>query len=261
MFRYFNSELKRMLTSKYLLFGFAVASIGSIINVCIHLHLVLSGYDVYMPVFIKWVGYSCIDLGVIIFQWLFPLSVTIPFAWSMRDEMNSGYINHVLTRVKKINYFITKFLVSFISGVVVAAGTMIVNFMALSCFQKAVYPAPTDEQTGIGPRHFMSELCYENPYLYVLLWMLTLAAFGGVVACLSMALSFFIKKKLLVIISAQIIFIVQDAYASSQYSDHWFTMMQAECATKDLEIFKLMLILLIIEILITAVMGKFYDGV
>ncbi len=261
MFRYFNSELKRMLTSKYLLFGFAVASIGLIMDEAYVLNDYFNGIGLYMPVFIMWSGFQSAGIGGIIFCWIFPLSVAIPFAWSMRDEMNSGYINHVLTRVKKINYFITKFLVSFISGAVIAAGSLIVNFMVVSCFFKAYYPLPTDQVTGIGPRHFMSKLCYENPYLYVLLWLLTLTAFGGVVACLSMALSFFIKKKLLVIISAQIIFIVQDAYASTRYSDHWFDMMCAIAASKDLEIFKLMLILLIIEILITAVMGKFYDGV
>lgn len=264
MFRFFISELKRMIKSKYLLFGFLVSFIGLSIELAFNLQLYFTGIDLWCSIFEKWIGISPENFGSWIFYWLLPLSVSIPFAWTMRDEMNSGYINQVLTRIKKRDYFFTKWFVSFFSGAVIAAGSLLIQFFVLSFFVKAIYPQPNDQRSIIMPISFMSTLYYDNPYLYVLIWTIIASVWCGAIAGLCTAISFFVKKKALVVISAQIIFIVQSVIIETvvhTLSLPWFNLAHASATMYDSTIFKGTAILIVFELLVTAVMGKLYESV
>ena len=264
MLRFFMSELKRMLTSKYLLFGFVVSSIGLSIDLARNLLLYFRGVDEYVPFFEKWVGLCYENIGSLIFYWLLPVSVAVPFAWTMRDEMNSGYTSQILTRVKKGSYFLTKLLVSFISGAVIGAGSLLGSMWLHSFFLRAIYPQPNDMRTSIFPKSFLSTLYYDNPYLYVLIWTMIAALWCGAVAALCYALSFFIRKKPLVIISAQIIFIIQNITQSNNYGDDyapWIDFVHVVGISDKTIVFKTIAVLLIIEILVTVIMGKRYENV
>lgn len=253
-----------MLTGKYLLFGFAVSSIGLAIDLARNLLLYLHGVDEYVPFFEKWVGLSPENIGSFIFYWLLPIGVAVPFAWTMRDEMNSGYTSQILTRVKKESYFITKLLVSFISGVIIGAGSLLGSMWLHSFFLRAIYPQPNDMRTSIFPKSFLSTLYYDNPYLYVLIWTMIAALWCGAIAGLCYTLSLFIRKKPLVIISAQIIFIIQNISQSNNHGADYTPWLYFVCATGISDttvIFKTIAVLLIIEILVTVIMGKRYENV
>lgn len=267
MFQFFRSEVKKMLGSKYLIFGFIVSFIGLSIDFVSNLNIYFCGMDIYIPVFEKWIGIVADDIGALIFYWLLPLSVSIPFAWTMRDEMNSGYISQVVTRVKKRYYFLTKFVVSFFSGAIIAVGSFAIQFFAHSFFLKALYPQPNDMRTAIIPRAFLSELYYTNPYLYLLIWTLVVSLWCGVISGLCMTISFFIRKRILVVISTQIIFIFQNIWVSgsiTRYNKYpaWFNYVCVTGTNFNTSIvFKTIAILLLIEIIVTAVMGKLYENV
>ena len=261
-----------MLKSKYLLFGFAISSIGIFIDFIKNLFLYLNGIDVDLPLFEKWIGLAQENIGSLLFYWLLPLSISIPYAWTMRDEMNNGYTAQILSRVKKTTYFLTKFLISFLSGAVIAVVTLLGSFWVHSFFLKAIYPRPNDMRAAIDPNMFLSKLYYANPYLHIFIWILVASLWCGVIAGLCYSLNFFIRKKTVIIISVQILFIIQDIVVSSdafryRYHDSlpwlksWFDLVYITGSTYSPAIFINMAILLAIELIIIAVMGKRYENV
>lgn len=253
-----------MLTGKYLLFGFAAASIGAAIDLARNLLLYFKGVDVYVSLFEKWIGLTYDNIGSLIFYWLLPIGVAVPFAWTMRDEMNSGYTGQILTRVKKESYFLTKLLVSFISGAVIGAGLLLGSMWLHSFFLRAIYPQPNDMRSLISPKSFLSTLYYDKPYLYVLIWTMIAALWCGAIAGLCYTLSLFIRKKPLVIISTQIIFIIQNITQSNNHgADYapWIDFVHVVGISDKTIIFKTIAVLLIIEILATVIMGKRYENV
>lgn len=190
----FKFEWNRMIHSKTFLISAIAASLMIIADVVAWFLLYLQGIDVDTSIFYKWLGVNRgMNAGVYFFIAL-PLLTAFAYSWSVSYDRNSGYISQIITRTSRKKYFTAKFLVTFISGGIIFAGALILDYVLLAIFSPAYTPIPGDLASSMDPFHFCSEIFYQNPYLFMLIWFGISFLWGGAMSCISMAAGMLIKK-------------------------------------------------------------------
>lgn len=193
----FIFEWKRMMHSPSLWFSLIAAGLIIIGDVLQWFLMYLRGVDVSTGVFYKWLGINRgMHIGIYFFLAL-PLLTAMAYSWTVSHDRNTGYAAQVINRVGRRKYFAAKFLVTFLSGGIVFAGALILDFMLLATFSPAYRPWPGDLASAMDPFHFCSELFYRNPYVFCLLWCGVAFLWGGTMSCMGAAAGMLTKKRVL----------------------------------------------------------------
>lgn len=201
-------ELKRMILSISFRFGIVLSCIFSVANFIQNVYYKLNNINDF-SVFEKWLGTSNETFGGLAFYWLFPIIASIPYGWTLCDEIHNGYAMQILSRSSNKRYFISKMIVSFLSGGIVIALPLVLDFFLITALDRAYYPQPNDLTSSIWAGSFCSTLYYKNPILFVFTWTSIEFLWGGAIAALCCALGMYIKKKLILIPTMLLIFICE----------------------------------------------------
>ena len=155
-----------------------------------------------------WIGgdYSPFSMA---FYYFLPLLAAIPFSWSLADEIKSGYRKQAIVRCGRERYYFPKYIAAFISGALVVAIPLIINYIIVACFIPARMPDPGESiWYAIFMSSFCSKLFYTLPLLYDLIIILIDMIFAGFWASLCLSLGFFIKNKAAIIILPYILLLL-----------------------------------------------------
>lgn len=155
-----------------------------------------------------WIGgnYSPFSIA---FYYFLPILAALPFSWSLADEIKSGYRKLAVVRCGRISYYFSKYIAAFISGALVVAIPIIINFLIVACFVPARMPDPGEcIWYGISMTSFCSQLFYTAPLLYDALIIFIDIIFAGLWASLCLSLGFYIKNKAAVIILPYILLLL-----------------------------------------------------
>lgn len=197
-----------MIHSKSIILSWIFSTVFVLIDFEYQLNLYLSGVN-HISVFYKWMGVSVCNFGSMYFITTIPLLAALGYSWTVSSDRNSGYIMQILTRTSRFKYFSAKFIVVFISGGMIFASALILDFMLLSIFSPVYIPYPELLATAIDQFRFCSELFYTSPYLFMILWILTGFLWGGAMASIASAFGMFIKKRIITMIMPFVIFTAQ----------------------------------------------------
>lgn len=204
-------ECKKMIKSRTLafsvLFGVMIAMINVVENYTLkqwflHVPVKMPGYAT-LSIFTNWIDGSQGTAGEMIFFTVFPLLASLPFSWSLLNEKMSGYTNHIFTRSTRIHYLSAKFIAVFLSGGIVITIAMSLNF-AINAWVLPLTPT-TPQLTASGDGYFLSVLLMTSPIFYVVIRILTGFVWGGILACLSLAVSLFLHNTVLTVLSSFIL--------------------------------------------------------
>jgi hypothetical protein len=150
-------------------------------------------------IFNFWIGNEARSLGSTIFFYIFPLVVAIPYGWSYCSELKCGYVKNMVIRCGRKNYYLSKYIATFLSGGLVMIIPLIINIMLIACFIPARIPDVVSAvYTGIFPEDLMAELYYSKPFLYLAFYLLIDFFFCGLIATLSFAITTFTKSRVVV---------------------------------------------------------------
>lgn len=205
-------ECKKMLHSRTfffsILFGTAIAMVNVVENH--ELKQWFLSYPVKIPgyftlsIFTNWIDGDQTTAGEAIFFTAFPLLASLPFSWSLLNEISSGYTNLILTRSAKGHYLFSKFTAVFLSGGMAVCTAMVLNFAANAWILPVAPTAPGLIASGDG--YFLSKLLMTSPMVYVIARVITCFVWGGAIACLSLVLSLFLHNTVLVVLSPFVLF-------------------------------------------------------
>lgn len=206
-------EWNRMIHSKTLLISAAAAALIIIADVVTWIQLYCQGIDVDTSIFYKWLGVNRgMNAGIYFFMAL-PLLTAFAYSWSVSYDRNSGYITQIITRISRRKYFTAKFLVTFTSGGMIFTGALILDYILLATFSKAYMPVPADLASSMDPFRFCSEIFYQNPYFFILIWCGVSFLWGGAMSCISMATGMLIKKYVISSVAPFLIFTAEQILA------------------------------------------------
>ncbi|MEG2935092.1 MAG: hypothetical protein RR844_01230 [Clostridium sp.] len=214
MKRLFKVELSRSLTSKSM---FTALIIGLIIviaqvfqDVIPMARLIDEGLKYNKPMvfpgsaFMHWLSQSN-SMETSLYYMILPILATIPFADSFFTDRKSGYIKNVLIRAKKKDYYISKYMATFISGGLAVVIPLIVSFLITSMILPSMLPEVTNG--GVFPTSIWSKLFYTNPYFYVLGYLIIDFLFSGFIATIALSVSLIADYRFAVLIAPFLIYI------------------------------------------------------
>lgn len=144
----------------------------------------------------SWLGGESSSLGETLFFTLLPLLAILPYGWSFCHERNQGYLKYIAVRCNKRKYFLAKYIASFLSGGVVIIIPLVFSFIVTACFIPAYCPqiiyAP---YYSVVHGSLWSEIFFNDPLIFVVLYLIIDFIFGGFFATFGYAAGLFIKNR------------------------------------------------------------------
>lgn len=139
-------------------------------------------------VYRQWIGGAPVTLPYTLLTFFWPLLATLPYSWSLVEEIRSSYANAIIVRSGRWAYMSSKLVAASLAGGLVVALPQIINFLILCLF----FPSGTPDITaqmyyGIGPNCLWCGIFYTHPYLYVFLYILLDFVFCGLFAVMGCA--------------------------------------------------------------------------
>ncbi len=186
-----------------LIFGCAMTVAGFVVEVLPYLDmywlLVEKGSFSIPTLFRYWVGTDFGETMRKIFYGVIPLLVALPFADSFCTDCN-GYIKNITLRVDKSKYLASKYIAVFTTGGMAVFIPLLANLAVVALFLPAIAPIRIAGVYSIGKSTTFGDLFYSMPFLYVGLYLVIDFVYGGLIACLGLVSSLFIKSRLSVIV-------------------------------------------------------------
>lgn len=214
MKRLLKVELSRSLTSKSMLSALIIGLIIVLAQVFQEVipasRFIEEGLKYNKPMFfpgsafMHWISQS-ISMETFLYYMILPILATIPFVDSFFTDKKSGYIKNVLIRAKKKDYYISKYMATFISGGLAVVIPLIVSFLITSMILPSMLPEVTNG--GVFPTSMWSKLFYTNPYFYVLGYLIIDFIFSGLIATIALSVSLIADYRFAVLIAPFLIYI------------------------------------------------------
>lgn len=149
-----------------------------------------------------WIGGEAMSLGFTLFFTLLPLIAVLPYGWSYFIEDKNGYVKTVVIRSNKWQYFLSKYLATFIAGGLVILIPLVVNFLLVASFVPAITPSMVYSlRYPVMIGSLWSTLFYTYPLIFVLLYVILNFIFAGLFATMSLAVSFFLRNRIAIILT------------------------------------------------------------
>ncbi|MDC3414318.1 hypothetical protein [Terrihalobacillus insolitus] len=161
---------------------------------------VTDDYYVFYPrnPYISWMFF--VGSTYYIYSLVFPLLASLAYSDTYAEDVNTGLIKNILTKVEKKKYLLIRYTVNFCVGGFVAVFPLVINFLG----EMAAYPLIENNfYFGMNPVSrisFWPDLFYNYPLLYVIVRVTLLFLLGGVLASLGLALSTIVKNRYIVLI-------------------------------------------------------------
>ena len=151
----------------------------------------------------SWIGVDYQNSMTPLFYMLLPLLAGLAYGWSYCNERKSGYTAQMVSRSsKRGQYFLAKYIATFLTGGAVTALPMALNVAVTACVVPA-YPTHPYYSTyyAIDVMYQQAKaLFYTRPFLYIVFIIFQVFVFTGLFATVCVALAFFVKNKFAVIL-------------------------------------------------------------
>lgn len=168
----------------------------------------------------SWIFGEPFSLGAVLYTFLFPVLLSIPYGWSYCEERSTGYIRNMVVKSGKREFFVAKYIATFLAGGVGVILPLIVNFVMVAMMVPARKPMVRYETIyGVFGGSFLSELFYSHPLVYVCVYLFVDFVFAGLLATLSIMVAMKIRWKWVCVLSPFLICMLLDYLTRFVYVD------------------------------------------
>lgn len=140
------------------------------------------------------------------FVGLFPFFAVLPFASSFALDKNSGYLNFILQRTNREQYFRSKFIVNALMGGVAVVIPLVLTFaITWILLPHGIIPEGHESQNFIPDKAF-KDLYFSMPAVYVFLMIGIAFLYGMAYASLGLAVSAIISSSYIILATPFLLF-------------------------------------------------------
>ncbi len=147
-------------------------------------------YGTLMPnsVFEQWIGGESHSFWTYTFFMILPVLCTLPFSASLYIDRKSGIVENYFVRNHKKNYYLAKYIVTFLASGFTVLLPLVVNLLLTSATLPSLLPEAATGTYAINGSSMWAELFYTHPYRYIIQYLLLIFVFSGLTACFSLSL-------------------------------------------------------------------------
>lgn len=155
------------------------------------------------------------SLAYQIFSWTLPILVVLPYAVTALIERKNGYIKNIFIKTPKKNYYISKYVATFLCGGSIAVLPVLCSLWLSALCLPAIPPEPTSNLTAISTTSMWGELFYSHPLAYIFAYLAIQFIFYGLIATIALTVSFLTETKFVVLLTPFLL------YLSSSFLCGW----------------------------------------
>lgn len=207
----FSLELRRALASKRTLLCLLVG----ICLVLLHFIMIVlpyavddvwsywrEGYKNVYPIsfFNSWFGATGYSLPTVLFFLFLPLLACAPYGWSLNWDARSRYAENIVIRSGRRKYYASKLMAVFLSGGLVVLVPLIFALCLDAAFLPLLTPEITSSLFPVQANGMFAFEYYNYPLLFVACYLALGFVTAGLIGCLSIPLTLFLKNSLLIVI-------------------------------------------------------------
>lgn len=146
--------------------------------------------------FNQWIGAEGGSSFYFVFYLFLPVFASLPYSVSYLEEAKSGYLRLMTVKGKKGEYLTAKYFSVFISGAAVLLIAVLLNIALCATYFPVITPdVYYDAYYGIGLNNAFGALFYSAPAVYLFIYVILTALYGGLFAVVSMVCSYIVKNK------------------------------------------------------------------
>lgn len=168
-----------------------------------------------------WIGSLSGDLFfTTLFYFILPLVSTLPFSFSLLNEMRSGYLRQMSLKKGQRRYYFAKYIVTFSSGFLLAVIPLLINILITACFIPAYAPDPLEQiYSSQYYGRYLACVFYAKPMSFMALFTVLPGIFCGLWANLSMSISLFVNNKFIVVIVPYLFLFFEKVFFDALFSN------------------------------------------
>lgn len=165
-------------------------------------------------VFNQWIGETPGTMQAFLYYLMLPILAALPFGDSFYLDMKTGYIKNVFIRSKKSQYYAAKYLSTFVAGGIAVTVPLLLNLALSASFVPSLLPDPISGTYVVVEANMGSGLFLTHPYVYTFLYIALDFVFAGLLAGISLSISFFVSNRFVVLLAPFIGYLVFFAFVN-----------------------------------------------
>ena len=199
--RVLREELRRALFSGRFFVALAVGIVIAVAHVVLFVVPESQNQEMYielvqhpMTAYGRWMGGWAETMFPFLFFYLLPLLCCLPFSDSFWSDAKSGWDRQVVARSSRSVYLLSKAAACSVAAIVIALVPLALNLYLTALFLPIFQPEPSASIYPIASYHMWSDIFYTNVLAYCGLYGLLIAVTASLLACLPLALTYFVKN-------------------------------------------------------------------
>ncbi len=142
-----------------------------------------------------WIGCESYTPYNVMLYLIMPLLAAVPFSMCQSEEWKSGYAAQIITRCGRRRYMNARYVTVFVSGGSVMAVPLLVSMIVSMCYMPIINIDPLAFQSAVPTCYMFGYIYTYHPVGYVLLYTFIDFIYGGIIACMAMLISRFVKNR------------------------------------------------------------------
>lgn len=148
-------------------------------------------------VFYNWIGASSFPMQSYFYYFLIPLIAVLPAGTSFYEDIRTGYIRQMYTRMPRKNYLVAKYSAVFLSGGIAVTLPLLVSFYLAMIRFPLLKPEPIMDY-GPDRTSFGFSLYYTSPIWHTILFLMITFLFAGGFAGIAVLTTYYTDYKIIV---------------------------------------------------------------
>lgn len=207
-------ELERAFKNKWFYITLCIELVLVIADVCtVALPARMAYEEFYIPVRDYQIpGTYCywmvVNNGTVyrLFHFIFPLLISIPYVFTIYNDIKSNYVYNITSRIDKSRYYLSKLLTQFIVGTAVVAFALISSFVLTAAILPLEHPTKASAEYNISVTKAFPELFYNHTFVSVIVFIVLESVVFGIIGCIGFIFSYLLNNVIMVMLSSFIIY-------------------------------------------------------
>lgn len=136
-----------------------------------------------------WIGFSFSQCQTIMFT-ILPLIAALPYGSSLYYDEKKRYVENILIRCRRKDYYIAKAIAIFVTGGVVATYPLVLSLVINAAYLPFERIVPELSWFTVKGVSVLAELFYKAPIVYVIIYILVTFVSFGILNCLCIPASY-----------------------------------------------------------------------
>lgn len=136
-----------------------------------------------------WIGFNHSQCRTILYS-ILPLLAALPYGASLYNDEKRRYVENVLIRCKRREYYMSKFIAMFMSGGAVAAFPFLLSIIINALFLPFETIVPELFWISLKNNEILADLFYNAPLLYITVFIIMTFVMYGCLNCLCFPASY-----------------------------------------------------------------------